>query len=79
MKLFEKRFEEGYDLQDEEYSAWVRIYHSEKASLSTSVVSSGSMKSSLDVVKEILTLPKPKPSSQTRKRRKAVKTLLLFA
>ena len=62
-KLFEKRFEEGYDLQDEEYSAWVRIYHSEKASPSPSVVSSGSMKSSLDVVKEILTLPKPKPSS----------------
>ena len=24
MKLFEKRFEEGYDLQDEEYSAWMR-------------------------------------------------------
>lgn len=62
-KLFEKRFEEGYDLQDEEYSAWVRIYHSEKVSPSPSVVSSGSMKSSLDVVKEILTLPKPKPSS----------------
>ena len=39
---FEKRFEEGYDLQDE------------------------------DVVKEILTLPKPRPSSQTRKGRRAV-------
>ena len=71
MKLFEKRFEEGYDLQDEEYSAWVRIYHPEKASPSP-VVSSGSTKSNLDVVKEILTLPKPRPSSQTRKGRKAV-------
>ena len=72
MKLFEKRFEEGYDLQDEEYSAWVRIYHPEKTSPSPSVVSSGSTKSNLDVVKEILTLPKPRPSSQTRKGRKAV-------
>ena len=70
MKLFEKRFEE--DLQDEEYSAWVRIYHPEKMSLSPSVVSSGSTKSNLDVVKEILTLPKPRPSLQTRKGRKAV-------
>jgi len=70
--LFEKRFEEGYDLQDDEYSAWVRIYHPEKVSPSASVVSSGSTKSSLDVFKEILTLPKPKPSSQTRKGRKAV-------
>ena len=77
MKLFEKRFEEGYDLQDEEYSVWVRIYHSEKASPSPSVVSSGSMKSSLDDVKEILTLPKPKPSSQTRKGRKAVNTTVI--
>ena len=51
---------------------WVRIYHPEKASPSPSVVSSGSTKSNLDVVKEILTLPKPRPSSQTRKRRKAV-------
>ena len=72
MKLFEKRFEEGYDLQDEEYSAWVRIYHPEKTSPSPSVVRSGSTKSNLDVVKEILTLPKPRPSSQTRKGRKAV-------
>lgn len=68
------RFEEKYDLQDEEYSSWVRIYHPEKASPSLSVVSSGSTKSSLDVVKEILTLPKTKPSSQTRKGRKAVNT-----
>ena len=36
------------------------------------MVSSGSTKSNLDVVKEILTLPKPRPSSQTRKGRKAV-------
>jgi len=50
----------------------VRIYQPEKASPSASVVSSGSTKSSWDVVKEILTLPKPKPSSQTRKGRKAV-------
>ena len=74
MKLFEKRFEVGYDLQDEEYSVWVRIYHPEKVSPSPSVVSSGSTKSNLDVVKEILTLPKPRPSSQTRKGRNAVNT-----
>ena len=55
----------------------MRIYHSEKASPSPSVVSSGSMKSSLDVVKEILTLPKPKPTSQTRKGRKAVNTTVI--
>ena len=79
MKLFEKRFEEGYDLQDEEYSAWVRIYHSKKASPLPSVVSSGSTKSNLDVVKEILTLPKPRPSSQTRKGRKAVNTTAICA
>lgn len=35
------------------------------------------MKSSLDVVKEILTLPEPKPSSQTRKGRKAVNTTVI--
>lgn len=36
------------------------------------MVSSGSTKSNLDIVKEMLTLPKPRPSSQTRKGRKAV-------
>ena len=54
------------------YSAWVRIYNPKKTSPSPSVVSSGSTKSNLDIVKEILTLSKLRPSSQTRKGRKAV-------
>ena len=71
-KLFEKRFEEGYDLQDDENSAWVKIYHPEIGSPPYSVLSGGSTKSSFDVVKDILVLPKPKPSTQKRRGSRAV-------
>ena len=30
-KLFAKRFEEGYDIQDQEYTAWIKINHPDAA------------------------------------------------
>ena len=84
-QVFEERFEEGYDLHDPEYDAWLRITHpidaiSEPCSNTSSVcISTNSVKTfssscssskSVDVLGEMLVLPQPKPS--TRKRKKAL-------
>lgn len=58
IELFEKRFEEGYDVDDPEYRVWLKLYRTE------SVTSSGCLKSSSSsgtspVFSEILSLPKP--------------------
>ena len=59
VQLLEKRFEEGYNVDDPEYRVWLKLYRTE------SVTSSGCLKASLSssdtspVLSEILSLPKP--------------------
>lgn len=82
--LYKERFEEGYDLRDPSFMAWLKLNHpeapvsvhgSDVPSVSTdpshtSAVQSDSTRTcSSDVLDEVLALPKPKP---TKKRRKAV-------
>ena len=79
-RLYERRFQEGYDLQDPDYEAWVRINHPTDASSehcfsnSLSVESqSGTLSSSVGasdssaVLSEVLVLPKPKEATKKRK------------
>ena len=80
--LFKRRFEEGYDLNDPAYMAWLKINHpevalsitgsdelslsSEKSIPSSSTTASVGVSSS-DVLSEVLTLPPPKPPKTKRK------------
>ena len=54
-KLFQRRLEEGYDLKDAEYSAWLKLYHPEigSPSASSSEKSKSENSSSVDAVKEV--------------------------
>ena len=84
-RCFQKRFEEGYDVQDEEYIAWVRINNPEwclsvDSSSSVSATSDGNhVKASSspgsveqnDVLNDILVHPKPKETS-CRKRKAGI-------
>ena len=67
--LYQRRYEEHYDISDTSYVAWLKIYHPEAATLSiTTSSSSGKQDSnSLDVLSEVLVLPEP----QARKRKTA--------
>ena len=78
--LFQKRFEEGYDIQDEMYVAWIRINNPERClsvDSSSSVSANSDVKVSSnpssielnDVLSEVLVRPKPKEIS--RRKRKA--------
>jgi len=70
--LYQRRFEEKYDVKDPDYLAWVKITHPEVDVSSTEVssVSSGQLGStkSSDVLSEILVLPEPK-GKPTRKKK----------
>ena len=76
-KRFEQRYKEGYDIQDNEYIAWVKINHPEHC---LSVGSSSCVKTSSSTssggqgtsdLSDVLVLPKPKEKSG-RKRKAAV-------
>ena len=58
-ELYKKRFEEGYDVRDPDYIAWVKINH--PTADICSMYAAGSLSSSLTDLSEILVLPKPKP------------------
>ena len=78
VKLYKKRYEEGYDLDDPSYTAWLKIYHpTEVCSTTTKSLSSlvlskdsaGSGKSKLssdDALSEILVLPHPVPRNKSK-------------
>ena len=70
--LYEKRYEEKYDiLDDPSYVAWLKIYHPDhKISPSPSSYISSGKKSSKDALSEILVLPEPKPTTTRQSRRK---------
>ena len=84
-KLYQKRYEEGYNIPDPSYVAWLKIYHpsivlsaasSENSSLPSSAsctnFSSEPRSNTSDVLSEILVLPKPKTASSRRQRRKGL-------
>ena len=68
-KLFQRRFEDGYDLKDTEYTTWLKICHPEIGSphASSSELSKSENSSSIDAVKELLVLPKPNSNSQQKR------------
>ena len=70
--LYEKRYEEKYDLLDDPgYVAWLKIYHpDQKISPSPSSSILSGQKSSKDVLSKILVLPEPKPTTTRQSRRK---------
>lgn len=86
VKLFEQRFEEGYDVPDPEYLAWKNVNHPSPESVSsgtstgnratcssiTSVGGTSSKQSSEEVLDELLTLPQPPSTSSGRPKKNAV-------
>ena len=84
-RLYEQRFQEGYDLKDPNYEAWVRINHPSDAnseccysnslsveSQSATLSSSVKASDSSAVLSEVLVLPKPKETVKKRKRKEAL-------
>ena len=71
-KLYERRYEEGYDVQDPEYEAWLKITHPmdtrSVVSSSASVKMSNSASSCSDILHEMLVLPEPKQLSKKKKK-----------
>ena len=57
LKLFQQRYNEGYDVKDPEYETWLKIHHPEIGTPPVGSSSSASDKSSIDVMKELLILP----------------------
>ena len=72
-KLYERRYEEGYDVQDPEYEAWLKITHPmdtrSVVSSSASVKMSNSASSCSDILHEMLVLPEPKQASKKKKKK----------
>ena len=75
--LFQKRFEEGYDIYDEKHLSWLRIHHPNSIphNLAASIVSSSSAgaqcpstapSSSCGSISDILVVPEPKSSQKRR-------------
>jgi len=81
--LYQRRFEEKYDIKDPEYLAWVKLNHPEVNTSSTEGSSvSGSRNSSAkssDVLSDILLLPEPKekPSRSKSKGITSAKTVCI--
>ena len=84
-RLYEQCFQEGYDLKDPNYEAWVRINHPSDANSeccysnslsveSQSATLSSSVKASdySAVLSELLVLPKPKETVEKRKCKEAL-------
>ena len=78
-QLYQKRYEEGYDLPDPEYQQWLKLCHPVDDDSTSSEITHASggrravstcSESGSDVLSEVLKLPEPKPSS--RRRRKGI-------
>ena len=77
--LYRLRFDEGYDINDASYIAWLKLNHPE---VDVSVASSSSsgkktahsnkVSSPSDTLSEILVLPQPQARASTRKRKPAI-------
>ena len=76
--LFQRRFDEGYDLKDAEYSAWLKLHHPEIGSPPASSSEKSDNSSSFDAVKELLVLPKPKSKSQRKQGKNALNSRTVY-
>ena len=59
IELFQKRYAEGYDLDDPEYKVWLKLYHTKSVTSSGCRRNSPSSSEASPILSEILTLPKP--------------------
>ena len=59
IELFKKRYKEGYDVDDPEYKAWLKLYHTESLTSSGHLRGSSSSSNTSPVLSEVLALPKP--------------------
>ena len=68
--LFEKRYQEGYDVPDVEYKAWLQIMHpvDAKSGVSSDRSSSSSRVTPNSILQEMLVLPNPRKPKSGRKR-----------
>ena len=68
--LFEKRYQEGYDIPDVEYKAWLQIMHpvDAKSGVSSDRSSSSSRVTPNSILQEMLVLPNPRKPKSGRKR-----------
>ena len=77
-KLYQKRFEERYDLQDPGYIAWLKINHpelntsgsvtlSDTSSEKLSLTSSSNKAPESDTLSEVLVLPEPRKAGRRRR------------
>jgi len=62
--LYQKSFEENYDLKDPDYIAWIKIYHPE---VNTSITCQHSSAKSSEVLSQILVFPEPKGKPSCKK------------
>ena len=72
--MYQRRYEERYDISDPSYIAWLKIYHPEAevsgtSSIDTSSLSSGKQGSnSSDILSEVLVLPEPQARPATKRK-----------
>ena len=68
--LFEKRYQEGYDVPDVEYKAWLQIMHpvDAKSGVSSDRSSSSSRVTPNSILQEMLVLPNPRKPKSGRKK-----------
>ena len=75
INLYEKRYEEGYNILDPEYNQWLKETHPESVlksdgeSLKTQLSSSDGRSADSSSISDILVLPEPKPETSQRKRK----------
>ena len=87
-ELFEKRFEEGYNIKDPDYMAWLRINHpdavssappSESSSCGVHLVSSISSESSVSSsINDLLVIPSKPPEESMKKRRNGINSKTVY-
>ena len=75
INLYEKRYEEGYNIFDPEYNQWLKETHPESVlksdgeSLKTQLSSSDGRSADSSSISDILVLPEPKAETSQRKRK----------
>ena len=81
--LYRRRFDEGYDVNDPDYIAWMRLNHPEVAVSATSsssdqkATSSNKLSSPSDTLSEILAFPQPQNNPRKRKPAKNSKAVCM--
>ena len=71
--MYQRRYEERYDISDPSYIAWLKIYHPEAevsgtSSIDTSLSSGKQGSNSSDILSELLVLPEPQAKPATKRK-----------